>query len=268
MWDNALFNEKKVSDVIHAKKFVSEKNGLLCKALTYDLGIMVNLFKKEIYFLQSRYLKNYLKVKQFFERMIKAIIFDLGGVCFEVDWLKINEEMVKKFNISTLVKSAGNEMAIKYYKDSLEGRGHIKNMFQELNKSSHKLEDVVRFYKKIYKKYKKHNKKIYALIKKLKKKFIVACLTDTNSVHFEAHREQGTIKDFHKVFASFQIGHIKKDINSFKKIIKELELEPKEILFIDDNDKNIETAKLLGIKAIKYRNYGDLIKELKILKVV
>lgn len=54
--------------------------------------------------------------------MIKAIIFDLW-VCFEVDWLKINKEMIKKFNISTLVKSAGNETAIKYYKDALEGRG-------------------------------------------------------------------------------------------------------------------------------------------------
>lgn len=46
--------------------------------------------------------------------MIKVIIFDLGGVCFEIDWLKINDEMVKKFNITTLVKSAGNKKAIKY----------------------------------------------------------------------------------------------------------------------------------------------------------
>lgn len=83
-------------------------------------------------------------------------------------------------------------------------------MFQELNKGNHKLEDIVRFYKRMYKKYKKHNKKVYNLIKKLKKKFIVVCLSDTNSIHLEAHREQGTIKDFHKVFASFKIGHIKK----------------------------------------------------------
>lgn len=68
--------------------------------------------------------------------------------------------MIKKFNISTLVKSAGNETAIKYYKDALEGRGHIESMFQELNKGNYKLEDIVRFYKRMYKKYKKHNKKV------------------------------------------------------------------------------------------------------------
>jgi len=200
--------------------------------------------------------------------MIKAIIFDLGGVCFEVDWLKINDEMIKKFNINTLVKSAGNERVAQYYKDALGGRGHIKNMFKELNKDNYDLEEIVKFYKKIYKKHKKHNKKIYALIKRLKEKFIVVCLTDTNSIHLEAHREQGTIKDFHKVFASFQIGYTKKDINSFKIIIKKLKIKPEEILFIDDNDKNIKTAKILGIKTIRYRNYGALVKELKILKLL
>ena len=45
--------KRKLGDVIYAKKFVSGKNELLCRALTYDLGIIVNLFKKEIYFLQS-----------------------------------------------------------------------------------------------------------------------------------------------------------------------------------------------------------------------
>ena len=44
--------------------------------------------------------------------MIKVIVFDLGGVCFDIDWIKINEEMVKKFNITTLVKSTGNEKMV------------------------------------------------------------------------------------------------------------------------------------------------------------
>ena len=46
--------KRKYGDVIYAKKFVSGKNELLCRVLAYDLGIIVNLFFKEIYFLHGR----------------------------------------------------------------------------------------------------------------------------------------------------------------------------------------------------------------------
>ena len=200
--------------------------------------------------------------------MIKAIIFDLGGVCFEIDWLKINEEMIKKFNITTLVKSAGNEKAIEYYKEALEGKRHPKDMFKELDKENHNLDEVIKFYKEMYKKYKKHNPKIYALIKKLKNKFVLVCLSDTNSIHFEAHQEQETVKDFHKVFTSFQIGSIKRDANTFKRVIDSLSITPEEALFIDDNEKNIETASSLDIQTIKYTGYKELVKELKSRKII
>ena len=200
--------------------------------------------------------------------MIKAIIFDLGGVCFEIDWLKINEEMIKKFNITTLVKSAGNEKAIEYYKEALEGKRHPKDMFKELDKENHNLDEVIKFYKEMYKKYKKHNPKIYALIKKLKNKFVLVCLSDTNSIHFEAHQEQETVKDFHKVFTSFQIGSIKRDANTFKWVIDSLSITPEEALFIDDNEKNIETASSLDIQTIKYTGYKELVKELKSRKII
>ena len=200
--------------------------------------------------------------------MIKAIIFDLGGVCFDIDWIKINEEMIKKFNITTLVKSAGNEKAIAYYKEALEGKRPPSDMFKELNKENHNLDEVITFYKEMYKKYKKHNPQIYKLIKKLKKKFIVICLSDTNPIHFETHQEQETIKDFHRVFTSFQIGSIKRDANTFKKVIKDLSVSPEEILFIDDNEKNIEVAKSLCIQTIVYSTYENLIGELKALKII
>lgn len=200
--------------------------------------------------------------------MIKLIIFDLGGVCFEIDWLKINEEMVKKFNVTTLVKSAGNEKAINYYKEALEGKRHPSDMFKELNKEKGNLDEIIKFYKEMYKKYKIHNDQIYKLIKKLKSKFKVICLSDTNVVHYEAHEEQGTIEDFHHVFTSFKVGGIKRDANTFKKVLNELSIKPEETVFIDDNEKNIEVAKSLGINGVRYINYESLIKELKGLKII
>ncbi len=45
--------KRKYGDIIYAKKFRSQKNELLCRVLAYNLGIIVNLSKIEIYFLQS-----------------------------------------------------------------------------------------------------------------------------------------------------------------------------------------------------------------------
>jgi len=45
--------KRKFGDVIYAKKFVSQRNELLCKILAYNLEKNVNLFTVEIYFLQS-----------------------------------------------------------------------------------------------------------------------------------------------------------------------------------------------------------------------
>ncbi len=195
--------------------------------------------------------------------MIKAIIFDLGGVCFEIDWVRINDEMFKKFNITTLIKSGGNDKVLSYYKEALEGKRPAEDMFQELNKDNKNLGEIVKFYKEMYKKHKKHSKEIYDLIKKLKDKFVLVCLSDTNAVHLEAHQEQGTIRDFHRVFTSFQIGSIKRDANTFKKVIESLSVRPEEVIFIDDNEKNIAVAKSLGINVIRYVSYEGLVSDLK-----
>ena len=200
--------------------------------------------------------------------MIKLIIFDLGGVCFEVDWLKINDEMINKFHISTLVKSKGNKKAFEYYQKALEGKVHPREMFKALDNQNNNLEEVIPYYKEIYKKYKHHHFKIYDLIKKLKEKYTVVCLSDTNVIHYEAHKEQGTINDFHHVFTSFQIGSIKRDPNTFKFLLKKVALNSKEVLFIDDNVKNIEVAESLGIKGIHYLNYENLIKQFKEMKLL
>jgi len=199
--------------------------------------------------------------------MIKTIIFDLGGVCFKIDWIKINKELMKKFNVPILIKSTENKKIQKYYEDALKGKRDIKDMFRELNKDNFDLDEIIEFYKEMYKKYKKHDEKIYKLIKKLRNKFVIIGLTDTNPIHYKAHKEQGTIKDFHKVFTSFKTGSVKRETTTFKKILKELSVKPEEVIFIDDNEKNIEVARSVGIEGIIYKGYKQLIKEFKELRL-
>ncbi len=55
--------KRKYGDIVYAKRFVSQKNELLCRVLAYNIEKVVNLFIIEIYFLQD--LKSlYLLLKQ------------------------------------------------------------------------------------------------------------------------------------------------------------------------------------------------------------
>lgn len=54
---------------------------------------------------------------------------------------------------------------------------------------------------------------------------------------------------FHKTYYSYEIKYKKPDIDSFKLILKEQELKPNEVLFLDDSYENIKAAKGLGIQS-------------------
>jgi FMN phosphatase YigB (HAD superfamily) len=62
--------------------------------------------------------------------MIKVIIFDLGGVLFKTDWVKIDKAMQRKFGISTLIRSKYRKRINREYDKTLIGKSKMKNVFE------------------------------------------------------------------------------------------------------------------------------------------
>ena len=197
--------------------------------------------------------------------MIKVIMLDLGSVIFKEDWEGLNEEFIKKFGVSTLMRSSYGQEIQNVYDDALTGKKSMADVFNEICKTKGlnlSINELCIFYKEAYQRNKELNKEIIELIKKLKKKFKVVCFTDTNNLHFEAHQEQGILDLFDKKFGSHQIGMRKNNPEAFKVILKKLNVGPDQVLFIDDNIKNIENAKSLGINTIHFEDNVQLIKDL------
>ncbi|MBI2020686.1 HAD-IA family hydrolase [Candidatus Daviesbacteria bacterium] len=67
---------------------------------------------------------------------------------------------------------------------------------------------------------------------------------------------------FHKYIYSYEVGFAKPSKKIFKLILKKLRVKPQECLFIDDDTKNISTAKKLGIKTIHFTSSVELKKKL------
>jgi putative hydrolase of the HAD superfamily len=107
------------------------------------------------------------------------------------------------------------------------------------------------------------------LLKKLSKEYTLACLSNTNELHWDKlcreYDMEGLIK--HN-FLSYKTGINKPDKEAFLNVIKELDTEAGKILFFDDNQINVEAAQRLGIKAYRVCGYEDVTKVLKGLDII
>ena len=170
-----------------------------------------------------------------------------------------------KFGISTLIWSQYGKDVKKVYDEAIIGKKNMADVFTVICDSkglNRDVKEMCEFYKEEYKKNKILYKDVMEFIKSLRNKFRLICLTDTNHIHFETHKEEGIMDLFDESFGSHQIGMNKGNREAFMVLLNNLKIKPEEIIFIDDNSKNIDNAKSLGIMAIQFKNSCQLTNEM------
>jgi len=96
------------------------------------------------------------------------------------------------------------------------------------------------------------------LLKEIRKKYPIYLLSNTNNIHIEASNNylkktfgfKHLDELFDQLFLSYEIGMWKPDTEIYHYVLDSLNLRPHEVLFLDDNQKNIESAKGLGMQTI------------------
>ena len=149
----------------------------------------------------------------------------------------------------------GKEINEEYDKASI-GKSSMQNIFSLISKN--KAKEIISYYEKLYKEKRVINQNMVSLIKDSKKKYSIICATNTNELHFRANKE--IIRIFDSSFPSFKLGYKKENPEFFRIMLKKLKLKPEETLLIDNFEKNINIAKSLGMKSIKFEGYDKLIK--------
>lgn len=69
--------------------------------------------------------------------------------------------------------------------------------------------------------------------------------------------------DFDHIFNSYYLGKGKRDPSLFADVAAALQLPPAAILFVDDNTGNVERARAVGMRAIRYTERDDFMLELE-----
>jgi glucose-1-phosphatase len=95
------------------------------------------------------------------------------------------------------------------------------------------------------------------VVQELRKKYNVYLFSNTNKIHIDKlhawfENEYGFAFSslFLKDYYSFEIHGRKPDVNAYKKVIQLSEIIPEETLFVDDLERNIESARKAGLKTL------------------
>jgi putative hydrolase of the HAD superfamily len=90
------------------------------------------------------------------------------------------------------------------------------------------------------------------LVTQTRKAVPVAVLSNTNEVHWRAGAQSWPLLElFDRAFLSFEIGMVKPDREIFSHVVADLGTEPERVLFLDDNQMNVDQAREIGLQAAR-----------------
>lgn len=179
---------------------------------------------------------------------IKAILFDLGGVLIELDGLPIKDHWIDQpldYAQNWIVWGQAQSV-VAFETGNLPADEFPQAVIDELQLRV----SIPAFIETFTHWPKGYLNGATALLHALKPFCTLAYFSNTNIYHLPWLREQcrfDTIFDYE--FASYEIGYFKPDVQGFQYVAEQMQLQPEHILFIDDNQMNVDGAKLCGMQA-------------------
>lgn len=199
--------------------------------------------------------------------MIKSVIFDLGGVLYDIDYHRTINALA---NIGLANADAHfSQMKQTHLFDLYEtGKISTHTFFEELNRMLPQPIDYSELEKAWNAILIDFKPGILAFLTKFKQKMPTFLLSNTNALHIETVNKQlineyecGSLSPyFHKVYYSFEVGMRKPEAEVFLHILNENNLKASEVLFIDDSPQHIESAQKLGLQTYHFHPLNDKVE--------
>jgi putative hydrolase of the HAD superfamily len=99
----------------------------------------------------------------------------------------------------------------------------------------------------------------FELLEQLSTAYQLACLSNTNALHWpRVCDEMGLARHFEYTFASHLVGMLKPDIEIFQHVVEQLGCPPARILFLDDNQLNVASARAAGMVARRVAGLAEV----------
>lgn len=192
---------------------------------------------------------------------VKYAIFDVGGVCYHYTLDKLNQYFrnkatnksyfdnkkgIKSFNYNPFMK--GEVDFTQFCKDLCShcNISYSSDMEEEINAEMHNGVGAI-------------FKETLEVMNNLRKQNIEICLLSNALPNLIDTADFLTNRD--NIFVSYELGLLKPNIEIYKKVLQKLNVNPKEVIFIDDKSRNIDAAKSIGMHGIVF-NQQTIIEEI------
>ena len=184
--------------------------------------------------------------------MIKAVIFDFGGVLAEEGFKQGLKAIGKErgFNPEDLYDITGE---LVYQTGYVSGTSDEHSFWEAVRKKTGLRDDDEFLREEILKRF-KLRPEMMEMVDRLKSSGLtVAILSDQTNWLDELNQRTPFHHHFDYVFNSFHLKKTKRDPSIFRDVCAVLGVHPEEALFVDDNPGNIERASRQGLRTIHFK---------------
>ena len=186
---------------------------------------------------------------------IKNIIFDFGGVIYNIDFNNARKafEKIGVNNFDQLYSQANQNQLFERLEMDLVSPKEFRNEIRKLSGIELADDKIDQAWNALLVGF---DERRLELLKEVKKKYRIFLFSNTNRIHYSFFLKQfralTNYKSFDglfvKSFFSFDIKKRKPNTDSYQHLISQMQLQPNETLFIDDSIQNMKPASDLGIK--------------------
>lgn len=196
--------------------------------------------------------------------MIKHLIFDFGGVFLNLHGRTsgVPANLAAIFNLPVAeVEALWQENKTKLITGQETPRDFLVFLCQQFE-LKHNLDDALeKWAAKHTVTQDKIDWELVAYAEELKHHYRLHLLTDQINIGEDDKLKSKVETLFTQIFRSYEQGVRKPDLSAFHNVLAQIKAQPQDCVFIDDDVKNIEAARSIGMYAIQY-HFGH-VTELK-----
>jgi putative hydrolase of the HAD superfamily len=192
---------------------------------------------------------------------IRAILFDYGGVLAEEGFREGLKEIARWHGLDpeNLHRLGGD---VVYESGYVVGRGDEAAFWQMMCRRSGLPGYESRFTDEILRRFALRPEMMTAVRTLRRRGYLTAILSDQTDWLERLNARDRFFEEFDQVFNSYRLGKGKRDSTLFDDALRELEVEPAETLFIDDNAGHVARAAARGMHTILFLNQRQTLAEL------
>ncbi|PLX28831.1 hypothetical protein C0581_00895 [Candidatus Parcubacteria bacterium] len=193
--------------------------------------------------------------------MIKLIMCDFTGVVVTGGHKKLAREISEKYGLDydlvfdTIYRKYFDEFAINNISEQEAFEGPIKELGMEET-----WQELVEMYLRTH----VLNNPMVDYIRELRKNYTVVLLTKNIKHYLDWERKEfGLDEMFDDIVNTSEINLPKASVETLEYMLKKFNVKPEEVLYIDDQEVNLEDAKEMGVHTVLYKDFDQVKNEFK-----